>query len=316
MDDFVGNKKLIAPERLRELNQRTNLRGALQVGSHLGAVALSTYGLVITWGSYWMIPLFVIQGVLINFLYAGQHELSHWTVFNTKRLNNVFGHLIGFLMLMARERDRMVHYQHHRFTQDPELDGELDGAPPFTLVSYTLYFLAITYWLDLIYRMFCSAVDRGLPKFFTQKQRRIATIEARFYLLGYGLIALASWYFQSWAAVALWLAPMFATKFIHQCQNITEHTGMPNEADILTNTRSISSNPLLDWLAWNMPYHTAHHTYPAVPFFRLPQLHKEMVDAMGYEPETIGYLSFQIHMFRKLWKEGTSQYTGKPIRSY
>ena len=35
----------------------------------------------------WAVPLFVLQGVLINFLYAGQHEFSHSTVFKTRRLN-------------------------------------------------------------------------------------------------------------------------------------------------------------------------------------------------------------------------------------
>jgi hypothetical protein len=43
-------------------------------------------------------PAFVVHGTLINFLYAGQHEFSHWTVFKTKKLNEIFGRLFGFVL--------------------------------------------------------------------------------------------------------------------------------------------------------------------------------------------------------------------------
>ncbi len=316
MEGFIGNEKLIKGEKLRDYNQRTNLRGALQVGSHLGAIGLAGYALHLSWGSYWAALWFVVLGTLLNFLYAGQHELSHWTVFKTRWLNNVFGHLFGSTVLMPREHDRMEHYQHHRHTQDPELDGELQGAPWFTLRDYLLYASGLSYWTNLVWRTINTAFKFKFPDFFVDKQRRLATFEARCYLLGYAVIALTSWHFQSWFAVSYWLAPLFATKFIHNCQNLAEHTGMPNEPDILINTRTIKSNALLDWLAWNMPYHTAHHTYPAVPFYKLPELHAEMVAGMGHEPETISYLAYQTHMLKKLWQEGTSKYNNKKLETY
>ena len=108
MEGFVGNEKLISSEKLRSYNQRTNLRGALQVASHLGAIFMSGYALHLSWGSYWAALWFVVLGTLLNFLYAGQHELSHWTVFKTRWLNNLFGHLFGFIVLMPREHDRMT----------------------------------------------------------------------------------------------------------------------------------------------------------------------------------------------------------------
>jgi fatty acid desaturase len=316
VEDFVGNEKLISGDTLRNYNQRTNFRGLMQAGSHLAAIFLSAYALHLTWGSYWAAVWFVVLGVLLNFLYAGQHELSHWTVFKTRWLNNLFGHLFGFTVFMPREHDRMEHYQHHRHTQDPELDGELQGSPFFTTRSYLLYASGIGYWSGIFLRTLGTASNSRFPAFFTGKQRRLATMEARIYLLGYATIAVLSLYYQSWFAVTYWLAPMLTTKFIHNCQNLAEHTGMPNEPDILINTRTIKSNALLNWLAWNMPYHTAHHTYPAVPFYKLPQLHAEMVAGMGREPETIGYLSYQYHMLRKLWREGTSKYDGKQLDSY
>jgi fatty acid desaturase len=316
VEGFIGNEKLISGEKLRSYNQRTNLRGCLQTGSHLTAISLAAYALHNSWGSYWAALWFVVLGTLLNFLYAGQHELSHWTVFKARWPNNLFGHLFGFILLMPREHDRMEHYQHHRHTQDPDLDGELQGSPYFNTRSYLWYASGLGYWTGIIWRTFGTAFKLRFPAFFTPKQCLLSTLEARLYLFGYLLIALLSWYLQSWAVIAYWIAPMFATKFIHNCQNLAEHTGMPNESDIFINTRTIKSNALLNWLAWNMPYHTAHHTYPAVPFYKLPQLHAEMVAASGCEPETISYLSYQWHMLRKLRREGSSKYKGKPLSSY
>ena len=40
------------------------------------------------------------------------------------------------------------------------------------------------------------------------------------------------------------------------------------------NTRTTFTSRAVRALAWNMPYHTEHHTYPSVPFHRLPELHR------------------------------------------
>jgi len=110
---------------------------------------------------------------------------------------------------------------------------------------------------------------------------------------------------------------MFCLKCFHMLQNTIEHTGMPHDDNILLNTRTVSANPLMMRLFWNMPYHTAHHTYPMVPFYRLPELHADIVAANnGQEPPTIGHWKFQVQMLRKLKVEGTSKFTGQDISTY
>ncbi len=57
------------------------------------------------------------------------------------------------------------------------------------------------------------------------------------------------------------------------------------------------------WMAWNMQYHTAHHTFPSVPFYRLPDLHGEIIENTGTSPNTMTYLGFQLQVFRQLgWR--------------
>ena len=121
MEGFVAARRgLLAPGRLKGLSERSDARGWLQLGSHMGALALSTVGLALAWGTWWMVPLFAIQGVLLNFLYAGQHELSHRTVFRTRSLNEFWGRVIGFLVLYPRDYDR---WQAFPLVLDVDRDG-------------------------------------------------------------------------------------------------------------------------------------------------------------------------------------------------
>ena len=53
------------------------------------------------------------------------------------------------------------------------------------------------------------------------------------------------------------------------------------------------------WLCWQMPYHTAHHMFPSVPFWKLKDLDRKIADS-GNQVQCMGWFEFQIEAFRKL----------------
>jgi len=114
-------------------------------------------------------------------------------------------------------------------------------------------------------------------------------------------------YFQSWVAVTFWLLPMIITKPVHQLQNTIEHLGLSHESDILDNTRSTRTNFIMRWLCWQMPYHTAHHTFPTVPFWKLKELNAKLEDSVG-EVHRMGWIEFQFAVIKKLCQKDESQY--------
>jgi len=299
MEGFVGRRGLIEGKRLRALSRRSNLKGFAQLGSHLGAVLATGFALQAAWGGWWAAPVFIAHGILLNFLYAGQHELSHSTVFQTRWLNEAVGRVIGFLMFYPRDFDQIQHFAHHRHTQDWAKDGELD-RPPYTLRGYLIYAAGFTYWSSRLARILRFAGGQVPEPYIPAGKHALVIREARWLLVGYGVILGASLALQSWAAVIFWLAPMMTTKCVHQLQNTMEHMGLTHESNTLENTRTTRTNGLLRWMAWNMQYHTAHHTFPAVPFHALPELHREIVARTGREPHTMTYLGFQRALIRRL----------------
>lgn len=302
MEEAFGRRDLIDPARLRSLAQRSDAAGWSRVLAHLGAVAVTGSLLWLSWGNPWLtLPLFLLHGILINFLYAGQHELSHATVFRTRRLNEVFGRIFGFILIYPRDFDQIQHFAHHRYTQDWEKDGEL-ARPPYTFTSYLLWVLGPTYWYSRVRRILRFSAGIVTEPYILPGERSKVIREARIHLALYALVALASVLGGSWIALQLWIGPMVVTKVVHQLQNTIEHLGLPHNDVITQNTRSTRTNAVMRWLGWNMQYHTAHHAFPSVPCYNLPDLHREIFTTRDIAPPEMTYLGFQTAVLRAFGK--------------
>jgi fatty acid desaturase len=291
MNEVFVRRDVIDPAKLRNLCLPSNLAGLAQALSHVGAIFVTGSLLWLFRSTFWAVPLFMAHGILLNFLYAGQHELSHWTVFRTAWPNEWLGRIFGFAVFYPRTFDQIQHIAHHRFTQDWARDGELNRAR-YTRTSFLLWMSGLTYWYTRWLRIVRFSLGMVTEPYLPATRHGELIREARVHLAGYALIALISIGLRSWSAVLLWLAPMLALKVVHQLQNTIEHLGLPHEANVLINTRSTRTNPVMRWMAWQMQYHTAHHAFPGVPFHRLRELHNEIFVVRGSAPPTMTYLGF------------------------
>ena len=140
--------------------------------------------------------------------------------------------------------------------------------------------------------------------YLTPEQRHEVMIEARWHLVGYGAILVLSLVLHSWAAVLFWLAPMMLFKWVHNLQNTGEHTCLTHEQDTLRNTRTLRGPWLVRWLVWNMSYHTAHHTFPGIPFFALPELNREIQTRLGEPLPGATYIGAQVEIATTLLRDG------------
>ena len=104
-------------------------------------------------------------------------------------------------------------------------------------------------------------------------ERRV-TIDSRLLVALYAGIALGSIATGSTAALMLWLVPLLLGQPVLRLYLLAEHGRCPFVADAFVNTRTTFTNALVRALAWNMPFHAEHHAFPAVPFHRLPDLHR------------------------------------------
>ena len=276
---------------------------APQTPSHFGAIALTATLLYRSWGSGWTIPLFLVHGTLLGYLYAAQHEFSHLTPFQTPWLNVVWGHIAGFIGFFPFWFDRTQHMVHHQYTsirgKDTEIEGFRPETEPFTVWTLFLALSGVTYWLGLWQALLAHAFGRLHPLedalFETRDVQRFIG-EARIHVLLYAAVVAASIYFQSWLLVQLWIAPMLCMKFVHNIQNYAEHYGLPKVANVMDSTRTIYTTPLNRWLVWNMTYHTAHHRFANVPFYNLPRL--DRIIRQHVRHRLPGYMPFVVTLIK------------------
>lgn len=304
MDDFIGVRGVIEPRRLRELSERSDLRGAVQAASHMGAIGASTYALSLSWGTWWAVPLFLLQGMLLGHLYAALHECDHNTAFRSRRLNIWLGRLFGFVILFPSDAHKGLHFTHHRHTQDFERDTELLPRKPFANAWQFLWmFSALTYYYHHIVSIIGYAFRHIPEKAFTESQRATLVTSSRIHLIGYTAIAASALALESWWPLTYWIAPMAAAKWTYYFQGLAEHTGLTQHQNTLENTRSFRTNAFMRWLHWNMTYHTVHHTYPSVPFFRLAELHREVAARYPHPLPVVTYFGGTIALIRALSRQ-------------
>jgi fatty acid desaturase len=281
------------PAASRETLTRPSTRAGLwHLAGHLGLILI--FGTIIAKGlPGWQMAL-PLQGIVLIFLFTLEHECTHRTPFAHPGLNDWVGRACGFVLILPFEWFRYFHLAHHRWTNLPGQDPELEGGKPETRRAWLWHVSGLPYWSAEARLMLALSMGRGDAPYLPSPALPRIRAEARLMLLGYGLV-LAS-LFLTPALFWLWLLPVLLGQPFLRLYLLAEHGDCPKVANMFENTRTTFTAALVRFLAWNMPYHVEHHVYPAVPFHRLPELHQMMkaelkVTAKGYAAFTKAYLA-------------------------
>jgi fatty acid desaturase len=275
--DATARPKPLTPAMLRELSARSDLLGAVRAATHYGAIAVvgaliwlvySRYGLI------WALPLIALQGYFVAFLFMIVHETAHKTAFRTRAINLAVGHLSAFAIVLPYEYYCLFHWDHHRYTQDPERDPELIVGPKPK--SDTQLAIAYSGLLQLAVRVRLmlkhAFTGRVTAPWVPENKRAIVVREARLYVALYALLLMLSIALATPILLWVWIVPMLAGQLILRPYLYAEHTGCERTRSAFHNTRTTYTGAIMKWFAWNMPYHVEHHAYPSVPFHALPEL--------------------------------------------
>ena len=284
--DIVGG---LGREQRRGLLQRSNLKGLLHLGAHL--TALGVTGSLISLGAPGWPVLLPLHGILLVFLFCLQHEAVHKTPFRDAGLNVAAAWGAGLVNLLPPVWFQHFHMDHHRYTHDPARDPELARPLPRSKAGLAWHFSGGPYSISQIRTLLVNAAGLNRDAFVPPPARTSVAREARLFLAVYLAAAVVSILFGTAALLWLWLLPALLGQPFLRIYLLAEHTGCPHVPNMFENTRTILTTPLVRFIAWNMPYHVEHHTYPAVPFHKLPAFHDVLRDrltvtANGYTAAT------------------------------
>lgn len=283
--EFLKSLSTDAKARLTARSDRAGLR---HLALHLGLIVL-VGALIAAQVPFWW-ALLLPQGILIAFLFTLEHEATHKTPFASEALNEWVGWATGVLILQPFLWFRYFHLVHHRYTNDPENDPELAGLPkPDNWPDFLWHLSSIGYWRAkavLIWTLCFGTISAPyLPDRTHPRLRR----EARGMLVIYG-VALAFTLLVHPVLFWVWLVPLFLGFPVLRLYLLAEHGRCPTVANMFDNTRTTYTNRIVRFLAWNMPYHIEHHSFPQVPFHLLPAFNITIRDHLGVTSR--GYRAF------------------------
>ncbi len=314
---------------LRDLSRKSDFKGLIQAGGHLGLLCLSGaacwYAYVELHWSVFLLALFV-HGTFYSFLLNGFHELCHNTVFKTKSLNNFFLKLFSFLGSYNYVMFIESHSAHHKYTLHPPKDMEVVLPIMYSLKDYLLnavvnpklLFNNLKSIILLSFGRLSGDWEKALFPESEPEKRRVLFNWSRTLLCGHTLIFAVSIYFELWLLPLLTtFAPSYGRWLLFLCNN-TQHVGLrDNVPDFRLCSRTILLNPFLCFLYWHMNYHIEHHMYASVPCYHLKKLHKLLKDDLPHCPKGLVETWKEIvAIMKKQKKDPSYQYVPKlPLRA-
>jgi fatty acid desaturase len=283
----LGDPKILTPPELQRFNVRSNAKGVVQLIGHLAVMGVSGY----LWGTYTYLalPALVVYGFSLASMFAVVHECVHRTAFADNRLNDGVAWFAGLLSFYNSTFYRRYHKWHHRYTQIPGKDPELNDPKPTNFWEYCIEISGITWWWGKINGHLRIAAGQFtnhpyIPETAKVEVMNSTRLQLAVYLLG---ILLSVSFGQPWFLV-YWVLPLAIGQPILRAILLAEHTGCTTDANPLTNTRTTLTIAPIRFLMWNMPFHGEHHLYTSIPFHALPAAHEVL--APHFAKVDAGYL--------------------------
>ena len=288
----------LSDDALTALVERSDRKGLAHLALHILTIVAAGAIYAGAFDTAWMIPAAWLYGTTLVFLFAPLHETVHYTAFRSRWLNRAVSSVCGWILVLPPRYFRAFHLEHHRYTQDPERDPELVVAPPATRYDYLWRVSGLEYWTSRIRTTLVHAAGRVTESYITPSERPAVVREARLYLASYAALAAVSTAAGSAAVLWFWLVPVVLGQPMLRLYLLAEHTGCPMVPDMLANSRTVHTNAIVRFLAWNMPYHAEHHAYAAIPFHALPRAHAALAPYVKVQSQ--GYASVHRELIRGL----------------
>ena len=294
MDHIEFANGLKAREKVA-LNTRNRFAGLLHLAGHVGVILV--LAAVVMWGGVFgwiaMLPL----GIALVFLFTLEHEATHKTPFENMWVNEVAGHVCGVILLLPFQWFRYFHLAHHRHTNDPDKDPELlAGNAPDTRIGLVWHITGIPYWRGMMRKVWRNAFGECRDSYLPVSARGRVKREARVMIGVYACVVVFSLY--NPVLIWVWIVPVMIGQPFLRMYLLAEHGRCAFVANMFANTRTTYTNRIVRCLAWNMPYHIEHHSFPNVPFYNLPKVN-DLMAAHLIETKD-GYVKFSAEYYRDL----------------
>ena len=275
---------VIPRSQLKALMARSDGPALWHFGLWIVLLFVSGYLAILSWGTWWAIPAFLIYGTIYSSSDARWHECGHGTPFRARWLNEVFYHISSFMTLREAYLWRWSHARHHTHTYLVGRDPEIQVQRPADLLKIAMDFFYLRSGPPEVWRIVRHALgrpDSNVRDFVPEAELSKMYWSSRVYVAIIAVFALWSLAIGSFLPMMFVALPRFYGGWLHQLLGLTQHAGLGEDTyDHRENTRTVHINPLFAYLYMNMQYHIEHHSTPMIPYHALPQYHQAIKEQL------------------------------------
>jgi len=213
------------------------------------------------------------------------HEFGHNSLFKTTQLNLIFGKIISFFVFIPFDNWRLIHELHHKWTgwrdRDPTTEKTfINRLSPFQkkIVDFSWKYHIPLFTLG--YRFGIYWKIEKLKRFLSKEEFQTCLYSMGRMIFVYSIIL---FYFSNWF---LLLLPSLLISFIFtDIISLSQHSNIEipnsNGAEVLPikyqeqakYSRSLIFSPFISkYILFYFNFHEAHHCYPGLPCYFLPQI--------------------------------------------
>ena len=294
--------QILSNEELKRLNEPKPII-AIRDTLISWLIILACWGLVANFTNWFLVLLVIpIIGTQYYSLQVIGHDGLHRRLFKSNKTNDLFTNCFIFAPIFAINRlNRINHMVHHRETsteEDPDRhkythSGKTDR------VGFILFITGLANFLPTMKNIFNP--DRSRSHSSDKKAGKHTIFEIALILVWQlALLGGLTYWIGWWAFPVLWLLPVYMFTFVGDLLRVfCEHSMIMDdpEADRTKRLITYSSNPLerMFFAPHNMNYHAAHHLWPSIPYYNLPEADRSirecsLKDNFIYRSSYLGYI--------------------------
>jgi fatty acid desaturase len=284
----LNPRKALSAEELARLTALDPWRSTFAIAGTLGAIAGIVAVAVAHW-TWWTAAIaLALIAPLQHALFILAHDAAHYRLFGTRWLNDAVGRFCGGIAGISMCTYRVIHRLHHNHLYDEEdPDIALHGGYPrgtwYLVKKLAADVTGQTAWKTYAYFFGAPAINAATgsaqrPLDDTSDALRKAARRDRWAVLAFHIAApiaaFATGY--GWQYVVLWVLPATTLlQAILRMRAIAEHGAVTDFSSPLTAARTNVVGPIARFVLFphHVNHHLEHHLFPAVPHYRLPELH-------------------------------------------
>jgi omega-6 fatty acid desaturase (delta-12 desaturase) len=294
---------------------------------------LSTTGLLAAAmaGTFPWIPLAgriacsLLAGLLMVRLFVIYHDQQHHAILPKSRVAAIFMRLLGIVFICPSAVWRSSHDYHH--THNCKLrSANIGSFPIMTREQYRqtpfrerVLYLFMRHPLTILFGYVTVFLfGMVLVPFFNSPRKNIDSVPALF--LHVAIIVWITLHF-GWLALTLTILLPFLISgalgaYLFYAQHnfpgviLKEKNGWTFEGAALESSSFLKTNPVMAWFTANIGYHHIHHLNHRVPFYRLPELYRDIPELRQVRTTSLHPLEILRCLRLKVWCVETQRMVG------